>query len=291
MTFGSEEFREMLRAAVNGEITPNELNDVLYEIIKKYTFDRIRKGFSNGEVNGKKESNTTMIRKIDAEDIAHEVFLAIYKNLDKHIRDMLDNRYDEKESLAYLRGVVYNQCQQFFKKNYKYKYDLDSTDKDNVSSVQTVEHETPEDILEKNERLAESIERIKKIINISCAAPFKPEKILSYLYHRFIFADEKKMNGSSKDTVEYMQYKILFSLKENFVPMFNNIHIRVELEYENVDELSDVVGYDNPTAKGREIFTANEKLVTDWSNRMKTYIYKHKNEIYNVKGMYDSYAK
>ena len=45
MTFGSEEFKEMLLGTLDGSVSSDETMKVLYDIIMKYTHNRIAKGF------------------------------------------------------------------------------------------------------------------------------------------------------------------------------------------------------------------------------------------------------
>lgn len=285
MTFGSEEFKAILLGTLDGSVSSDEAMKVLYDIIMKYTHNRIARGFYYGKGN-EKMLVTYNILPEDADDIAVDVFCDVVKSLDSFISNIVDKNYSEKQRQAFLRKIVLAKCARFLNKNGLTDNIIDTEDDEEEITITPVsEYRTPEYIAVCNDV-------IKNTITIVCDAPFKPEKILGYLYNVVIFStiDGRNKNSSSKTTIEYMNDKILFVLKENFVPMFNGTY-SMELSYEDIDSLSDVLGYDSATIKGKEIFAATAKHITDWTNRMKTYIYKYRRELLDEKGNDDIYVK
>lgn len=291
MTFGSDDFKFKLLSMLDSEEEAEELLRLLNIIVLKHTFNRVSIGFEEGEIykkEGKKSKplNTSSISDQDCYDIAGEVYCEVVKRLNGFIQNIIEKEYNEKARQAWLRKIIYCACARHLNKVGKFDYIIDSEEEENeITYIPVSDFKSPEYIAVCNDI-------IKNTITIACDAPFKPEKILSYLYNVMIFREleGRKKNSSAKTSCEYMNDKILFVLKENFVPNFNKIYT-VELSYDDIDSLSMVLGYNSATIKGKELFSATPKHVTDWSNRMKTYIYKYRNNLLAEEGNDEEYVK
>lgn len=289
--FGSDEFKYKLLSMIDDASNSEYVLQLLNVIILNHTFSRISRGFKEGEIynRGEKKSkslNTESISAHDCYDIAGDVYCEVVKRLDTFILNVIERGYDEKARQAWLRKIIYCTCARHLNRMGKLSFIIDNDDDEDEFTY------IPESTLKSPEYIAICNDIVKNTITIVCDAPFKPEKILSYLYNVIIFKEieGRKKNSSSTTTCEYMNGKILFTLKENFVPMFNQTYA-IELSYEDIDNLSSVLGYDLATLKGKELFNATPKLVTDWTNRVKTYLYKHKKNLLDEEGYGEEYAK
>lgn len=284
ISFGSNEFKYHLLNIFDSDEEYDEILKVLNIIILKYTFKKLSVGFKEGEIFdlGNKKSKplyTDCISNEDCYDIAVAVFCEVVKKLDDFIKKIIDNEYNEKQRQAWLRKIVYCACAKFLNKTGRIDYIIDSEDDEEVTYIPVSEYKLPEYI-------TVCSDMVRGTIGIACKAPFKPEKILGYLYNVMIFREleGRKRNSSSTKTSEYMNDKILFILKEGFVPCFNQVYT-INISFNDIDDLSKILGYDSATIAGEKIFSSTPKLITDWSNRMKTYLYKYKHNILDGEGV------
>ena len=285
MTFGSDELKYMLLNMVDGETRDNVLM-LLYEIIERYALHKISSGFKDGEIYscGDKKSKPLYTESIpleDRKDIAGDIFCDVIKKLDDFIENISNNDFNEKQRQAWLRKIVYCKCASYLRKVGKIDYIIDTgIENEEVAYIPVSACKSPEYIA-----LCNDI--IRNTIIVACNAPFKPEKIMAYLYNISIFKEieGRKVNALSSKTCDYMNNKKLFVLKREYPKMFNELYTLCITEKE-IEPLSDELGYDEPTIKGNELFLATPKLIADWSNRMKTYIYKAKYNILDDGGEY-----
>lgn len=277
MSFGSDEFKNQLLNMLDNDEARDEILWLLNIIVLKYTFRRVAIGFNKGEIfdYGEKKSKplyTDCISDEECYDIAGDVYCEVVKRIDRFILNIIERGYGEKQRQAWLRKIVYCACANYLGKIGRVDFIVDSGDDedDEIIYIPISDCRTPE-------YTAVCTDVIRNTITVACNAPFKPEKILGYLYNVMIFKEfeGRTRNNSSQKTCEYMNDKILFLLKGEFAPAFNRIY-EIELSHDDIDGLSIVLGYDTATVIGNRVFSATPKLITDWSNRMKTYLYQFK---------------
>lgn len=278
MTFGSDELKYILLNMLDGE-TRDDVLILLYDIIEGYTLHKISTGFKEGEIysRGEKKSKSLYTETIfleDRKDIAGDVFCDVIKCLDVFIANISSGNFDEKQRQAWLRKIVYCRCANYLRKMGKIDYIIDTdAESEEITYIPLSECKSPEYIAVCNDL-------IRNTVVVACNAPFKPEKKLAYLYNITIFKEleGRKINASSNKTCDHMNNRKLFVLKKEYPQMFNKLYTLVLTEDE-LEPLSVELGYSEPTLKGSKMFFATPKTIADWSNRMKTYIYKFKYKI------------
>lgn len=281
MLFGSEEMKEVLKEIMTDPIAFEKNFYIVYDVVWKYTIDRVKNGFQGNESkNGRPALSLNYISKEDCEDIASEVVISVMKSLDKFVLNI--DKYDERSRQAWLKRIVYNNFAAFIKKMPKVKpKKLDPTDEkselDNIPSPGNVF-----DALFCDETL-------RLFVRCSCNAPSKPEKIICYLMNVLVFRviEGRTQNNTSAATSEYVNGKSLFSLNHNLQKFVKSIY-GVVLDEDEIGIINKKLGYDIPTQLGDCLCEATPKHITDWTNRMRDYLYLHRDEIiYGEEEKYD----
>lgn len=253
---------------------------IVYDVVWDYTIDRVKKGFEENESkNGRPALGLNYISKEDCEDIASEVVIAVMHSLDKFVLNI--DKYDERSRQAWLKKIVYNKFAGFIKKKPKVepeKWDPTSEKSkwDDIPSTSNIYDTLFGD------------ETLRLFVSCSCKAPSKPEKIICFLMNVLVFRviAGRTQNNTSIATSEYVNGKKLFSLNRSFQKFVSSIYgIVLNDEIEIINEK---LGYEIPTQLGDCICEATPKHITDWTNRMRDYLYLHKNEIiYGEEEKYD----
>lgn len=281
MLFGSEEMKEVLKEMMMNPIAFEKNFYIVYDVVWKYTIDRVKNGFQGNESkSGRPALSLNYISKEDCEDIASEVVISVMKSLDKFVLNI--DKYDERSRQAWLKRIVYNNFAAFIKKNSKVKpKKWDPTDEkselDNMPSTGNVF-----DALFCDETL-------RLFVRCSCNAPSKPEKIICFLMNVLVFRviAGRTQNNTSIATSEYVNGKRLFSLNHNFQRFVKSIY-GVVLDEDEIGIINKKLGYDIPTQLGDCLCEATPKHITDWTNRMRDYLYLHRDEIiYGEEEKYD----
>ncbi len=260
MLFGSEEMKEILKDMMASPALYDKNIPLLYDVVYQYTKKRVKKGFE--ATNGLAAISMNDLNDADCEDIAEEVMDAVTKSLESFVANI--DHYDARSRQAWLKKIVYVKFVRYIQKTQKFKMGKED-------ETQTVTG-TEDEILFK--------ETLSLVVKRSLEAPSKPEKILCFLINVLVFRvlEKKRQNNPSVSTSEYISGKTLFHLHSQFKQYIRSIY-GVILDDEITQKMDDMVGKDAPTTVGTRICMATAKTITDWTNRMKGYLYSFKDEI------------
>ncbi len=279
MQFGSEEMKEMLIQAYTQPDKYQQIMEEVYESVKAHTLERLTSGFKEDELEyGSKPITTSNIQYYEYDDIVNEVFCRVVCSLEAFILNELRKGHTEAQRQAWLRRIIYVTFADYYKKKRRCVPTVSFVDITDEYGNELYNTDDPfyEDMYEK---------KMKNFVRIACLAPSKPEKILTYFFNSIIFLEltGHKKNGAAKLTCNYMNGKSLYELKQSMLMWFEykfNIHITSA----EISPLEIALGGDIPTKKGMEICDITPQTVSDWSNRIKTYVFKHKNEFFDEEG-------
>lgn len=282
MLFGSDEMRNLLIRSLNEPAIYQDVMDQVYESVKAYTLDKIKEGFKSGEVAFEsKPISTEIIEFQDYGDIINDVMCRVICSLDKFIINIMQKDYTEAQRQAWLRRIIYNSLASYLSKKGKTISPLNETELKKYS-----DEKIPDTRFGFYDVHLEST--LKAILKIACGAPSKPEKVMAYIFNAIIFREisghEKR--GAAKATGKYMYGKQLYALKNSMLHAFKQV-FDVRITNEDIKPLSDIVGIIGPTQAGKAIFMASPKMVSDWTNRIKTHVFKYKAQIYGEEGESD----
>lgn len=279
MQFGSNEMKDLLILAYNEPNMYEKAMIELHETVKAYTISKIQKGFLEGEIHiGSKAITTELIEYQDYDDIVGDVFCGVVLSLERFIDNITQNDYTEAQRQAWLRRIIYNTIAKYLKKKNK---DLSTL------SITEIKNETDEELYG-NDFVFYDIkfeDLLRNIVRVACLAPSKPEKIMAYIFNVIIFREISghKHNGAAQATSNYMNGKRLYVLKNSMLESFKQI-FNVTITVEDIEPLVEVLGDNSPSERGKEICEVTPKKVADWSNRIKTHIFKYRTEIFGEEG-------
>lgn len=263
MLFGSDEMYMMLKELIiNNNGNCDEVYKELFESIKAYTISKLQKGFKKNEVVvkgvGRKELDTSLIPVFDYDDIVDDVSCAILTQLDEFIINCTNRNYKEPQRQAWLRIYIYNACVNYFNENSKFPTSLDG-------DVPTSS---------RDEKMAEFHELLTLVIHSVCTYKSNMvEKKMAYIFNAIIFKEfnERKDNASAKTTLQFMNGKTMFVLKNKMCLFIYEI-FSLKLKDKDIDEIVKIVGSKAPTEEGNRICEITAKKITDWTNRIKMHV-------------------
>lgn len=263
MLFGSDEMYMMLKELIiNNNGNCDEVYKALFESIKAYTISKLQKGFKNHEVVVKgvccKELDTSYIPVFDYDDIVDDVSCVVLQHLDEFIINCANRGYKEPQRQSWLRMHIYYACVNYFKVNSKFPLSLDG-------DVPTTS---------RNEEMTEFHELLKSVIHSVCTYKSNMvEKKMAYIFNAIIFKEfnERKDNASAKTTLQFMNGKTMFVLKNKMCLFIYEI-FSLKLKDKDIDEIVKIVGSKAPTEEGDRICGITAKKITDWTNRIKMHV-------------------
>ncbi len=203
-----------------------------------------------------------------------EVLCNVFRYLDKFLKNI--EKYKEPQRQAWLRSIVYGTVAKHLRK--KSKDFLLTLFGDMYNDGEEIPH------TDSNESFnLEAI--INSVLRVVCRAPSKPEKKLAYIFNVIVFHEtfNRNFNGVSRFTSNFMHGKSLFTLKCEMIYLIEHIY-EITVSAQDIAPLTQVVGADKPQDAGNVRCETTPKLVTDWTNRMKSYVCKFKTEIFNGEG-------
>ncbi len=276
MHFGSNEMMEQMLLALEDENKREEFMRVLDETVCAYTYYRIKCGFVKNEVwRGSKELRTDVIDPQDYEDLGKDVFCRVIVGLDNFIRNYKEKGYNEKQRQAWLRRIVYNVLAKHLRRCGFIRPEDEVTEEPS---------ETP--YIRSEARLHfESL--MKRFLAVVCGASQMPEKILAFLFNGVILKElmSRKTNSSAKTTCNVMNGKTLFELK-NLAVKYIRLAFDIDVSDEDIAPLCTAVGYDKPTDDGKRVCILTEKTVTDWTYRVRVYVFERRDMILGKEAEY-----
>lgn len=282
MQFGSEEMKELLILAYRNPSMYESAMVELHETVKAYTISKIKKGFAAGEIDfGSKPLTTEFIEYQDYDDIISEAFCRVVHSLERFIPNIIKNDYTPAQRQAWLRRIVYITIADHFKKK---GADIPSLDVDEMKN-RNKQEKYGEDYIFRSVRFEDLL---INIVRVACKAPSKPEKIMAYIFNVIIFREISghRQNGAAQTTSNYMNGKKLHALKDTIVILFERV-FDITVTPADIRSLVVSLGDEVSTVKGNEICETTPKMVADWSNRIKTFVYKHKRIILGEEGESD----
>lgn len=276
MHFGSNEMMEQMLVAVEDEAQRNEFMCTLNETVTAYTVYRIKRGFAENEVwPGSKPLTTDVVDEQDYDDLAKDVFCRVMVGLDKFIRNYLERGYNEKQRQSWLRRIVYNVLAGYLKRN-------------GLIRPEDEINEEPSEMphIRSEEKLHFEV-MMKRFLSAVSTASKKPEKVLAFLFNGIIVRElmSRKANVSSKTTCRMINGKTLFELK-NLAVKYIRFAFDIDVSDEDIAPVSACIGYDEPTEEGKRICDLTEKTVTDWTHRVKAYVFERKDWILGKEAEY-----
>lgn len=282
LQFGSEEMKSYLLRAYSFPEERNNVLRMLFDSVKMYTLYKIGTGFKAGEVPTKRKGGkcsplcTSNISRQEYDDIVAEVYRRVLDVLDGFINNLRENKYSLKQRQAWLRTIIYYACLEYLKKQNELQYSIDEDESafDQISYRISFEENSAEE-------MAEEKDTVQKLIRRICLSGSKPEKLLAYIFNVLVFKEHENRlyNSSAIHTSKYMNGKILFVLKCNMVSEVRKIY-EVILQASTIKSLNKSLGEETATKKGEEVCCVTPKQITDWTNRIKTYIFKYRFEIF-----------
>lgn len=281
LLFGSEGMKEVLKEMMMSPTNFEKNFYIVYDVVWKYTINRVKKGFEGNESkNGRPTLSLNYISEEDCEDIASEVVISVMKSLDGFVLNI--DRYDERSRQSWLKTIVYNKFAAFIKKRPKEETEKWDSTIETFKPDYTPSNSNALEVLFRDETL-------RLAVRCSCNAPSKPEKIICFLMNILVFREiaGRTQNNTSITTSKYVKGKKLFFLNHNFQRFVKSIY-GIELDEDEVGTINKKLGYDTPTQLGECLCEATPKHITDWTNRMRDYLYLHKDEIiYGEEKNYD----
>jgi len=275
LLFGSDEMKELLLRAQEDETVYDIAMAELFQSVRSYTLSKLRLGVRYGKDDLNNDSETApKLNEDDCEDIVGEVLCNVLKSLDKFINNLKNESYCEAQRQAWLKAIVYNTISAFFRKRYRqYINPVDFKDYMDLNYMFITDHGSVDYIT--------LDETLKKIVKIACGINSKPEKILTFLFNTIIFREISghQKNGSAKLTVEFMNGKSMYDLRNALIQLTDMVY-GVALTEDEIAPLTTAFGNEMPTEKGSTICEISMKTVADWSNRIKTHLFKYKDEIF-----------
>ncbi len=277
LLFGSDAMKELLIKAYNEP--EKHYESVMREVYKSvwcYAYSWVLKGFEeNALYPGSKPLGTKNLTEEDRKDAVCEIIMTVRRILDKFILNIIEHDYSEAQRQAWLRSVIYRKLADFLN-------DLASRHKEDGD--ETIEKRKDDSIADFSDSLHFK-EVLLHLVSLACAAPYKPEKIMIYLFNMFIFREisGREKNCDSKKTCRFANGKTWFVLTKQMLYAFYNVY-DVVLPAEVIKPISDAFGAENATEKGQEVCNLTPKTVTDWTNRMNTYMFKYKDKYYKAEG-------
>lgn len=277
LLFGSDEMKELLIKAYNEpEQYYESVMREVYNSVWHYAYAWIVKGFEEDAVfPGSKPLGTKNLTEEDRRDAVCEIIMAVRRGLDRFILNVMENDYSPAQRQAWLRSLIYKRLADFLKKMAaKLKEDGDDA----------LEKYKDESVSDFSESLRFK-ETLGQLVSVACSAPYKPEKILVYLFNMFIFREisGREQNCDSKRTCRFIDGKTWFTLKKQMLYAFERVY-DVRLSADLIKPICDAFGEDKPTEKGQVVCDVSPKTVTDWTNRMNTYMFKCKDNFYKAEG-------
>lgn len=276
MHFGSNEMMEQMLLALEDESKREEFMCMLDETVCAYTTYRIKRGFVESEVwRGSKALRTDVIDPQDYKDLGKDVFCRVIVGLDNFIRNYKEKGYNEKQRQAWLRRIVYNVLAKHLKRCGFIRPEDEITEEPS---------ETPSAATEDRLHL-ESL--MKRFLAVACGASQMPEKILAFLFNGVILKElmARKTNSSAKTTCSLMNGKTLFELK-NLAVKYIRLAFDIDVSDEDIAPVCAAVGYDEPTEQGKRVCGLTEKTVTDWTHRVRTYVFERREMILGKEAEY-----
>ena len=265
MLFGSDEMYNELKQAVYGETDDyDKIYQDLFECIKIYTVNRLKKGFRINEVKARgvtrKDLDTSEIHSSDYDDIVIDVFDRVFKYLDRFVNNCEREHYIAPQRQSWLRLQIHSACVDYLKNKIKFSPPTDIEDKGPKA----------------DERMLEFHELLKDVIHSVCTYKTDmPEKIMAYIFNVVIFKEygERRENASAKTTLLFMNGKTMFVLKNEMCIYIYDIFY-LKLNSEDISSIVKIVGDKAPTEAGNKICNITTKKITDWTNRIKTHVIK-----------------
>lgn len=276
MLFGSEEMKEFLRECYNKPEKYHEMHTELFESVKNYAKNKLSHGFDENEMSeGSVRIETNTFKEQDIEDITSETAMQVIKSLDGFIKNIDNN--NELQRWAWIRTILYRSVIVFLKRKRKIK---------EIAGGEIIETSgSGAGLADEIAERSKFEDGMRKTIRVACNAPSKPEKILAYIYNSIIYKEisGNRKNSRTKDACAFMNGKILFELKKEAIKKICNV-FAIRVYESDAGPLNDSLGLYEPTDLGFKVFDETEKTVTDWSNRIKTYMYKKRNEFLETDG-------
>lgn len=276
MHFGSDEMMEQMLLAVEDETVRESFVCTLEEIVCAYTFYRIKRGFAENEVKfGLPALNTDVIDAQDYKDLGKDVFCRVLVGLDGFIRNYREHNFNEKQRQAWLRRIVYNVLAKHLKRNGFIRPE---------DEIEVEPSETPH--VRSEDRIAFEA-MMKRFLDVASGASPKPEKVLAFLFNAIIVRElmSRKSNSSAKTTCHIMNGKTLFELK-NLAIKYICVAFDIDVSDEDIEPVSSCVGHTEPTEIGMMVCDLTEKTVTDWTHRVKAYVFERKDLILGKEAEY-----
>jgi len=207
------------------------------------------------------------ISQEDIEDVLQEIQVSVAKGLVSFIKDSGEKSVGERNS--WLATIVTNRINDFFRKIYKNNEIIIQSIDDKDIHADARDDTNPEnDFINSvcNENVFAVCNALKRIFKIDTS----PEKMLAYLFNRFICAtsDTKKSSGSPKDVAKQLNGKTIEEAAR-----FMKQKIRNYLEYDIPDEVfaeldKKLNTFVNGVKNADKIFFLSPKKITDSSNRI-----------------------
>lgn len=269
MLFGSEEMKEILLDIVQNPMHIYGAADIIQDCVIRHTAKRLDRGFEADELyKGSKALDASILDKQDGEEVINDVLKVVLTSLDDFTIAVIEHNYNELQRQAWLRRIIYNIIAKHIRQKVKELRVIDALTRQ--SEVSSAEHNSTADA-----------ETLVSLVRVVCKAPSKPEKIMAYIYNDFIFREltARKKNASSVTTCRFMNGKKLFALK-NVIPEALRYAFGISIKKSDMEPLIKTLGDHIPTEIGEKICSVTTKEITDWSHRMRTYVFMHSSEIF-----------
>ncbi len=270
MLFGSEEMKDLLIRSTTDPTVYDQAMEELYNSIIHYCKGKLKTGFEPNEIRpGSKPLTGHNLSDADVDDVIGKVMLAVKTSLDGFILNAKNGVYaHEAQRQSWLRTILYRQLARF--------YEEEKIARLNGLSLEAYYEAYGHDLVGSTDDFLGKECNIKEVVELACMASPMPEKVMAFLYNTVIFREffGKTLNGPAKVTSNYMNNKRLYTLKEKLKEAIYVLY-EVALTSKETLPLEVTLGKAEPTDKGMEKCSIDSKTVSDWSNRVKTYVFKH----------------